>query len=77
MSERGNSHTSERENSCWRSYFPSLGFTVAIGAHYISEEVAWFSPLCFPRGKYLCILSLVFIDVHVILSVKDPKIMLS
>ena len=28
-----------------------LGFTAAIGAHYISEEVAGFSPLWFPRGK--------------------------
>ena len=35
-----------------------LGFTAAIGTHSISEEVAGFSPLWFPRGKYLCILSL-------------------
>ena len=34
------------------------GFTVAIGAHSISEEVVGFSPLWFPRGKYLCLLSL-------------------
>ena len=27
------------------------GFTVAIGAHSISEEVAGFSPLWFPQGK--------------------------
>ena len=44
-----------------------LGFTFAIGAHSISEEFAGFSPLCFPRGKYLCLLSLVIIFVHVIL----------
>ena len=31
----------------------------------------------FPEENYLCLLSLVFIDVHVILSVKDPKIMLA
>ena len=31
--------------------FVSLGFTFAIGSHSISEEVAWFSPLCFPQGK--------------------------
>ena len=29
----------------------SLGFTAAIGAHSISEEVAGFSPLWLPRGK--------------------------
>ena len=27
-----------------------LGFTAAIGAHSISEEVVGFSPLWFPRG---------------------------
>ena len=48
----------------------SLGFTAAIGAHSVPEEVAGFSPLWFPRGKSLCLLSLVFIVVHVILSDK-------
>ena len=51
-----------------------LGFTVAIGAHSISEEVAEFSPLWFPRGKFF--VSLVSCVVHVILSVKDPKIIM-
>ena len=37
----------------------SLVFTAAIGAHSISEEVAGFYPLWFPRGKPLCLLSLV------------------
>ena len=37
----------------------SLGFTATIGAYSISKEVAGFSPLCFPQGKYLCSLSLV------------------
>ena len=32
----------------------------AIGANSISEEVVGFSPLWFPRGKYLCSLSYVF-----------------
>ena len=41
----------EREH-LWRSSFMSLGFTFAIGAHSISKEVAGFSPLCFPRGKF-------------------------
>ena len=53
------------------------GFTTSIGAHYISEEVAGFSPLWFPRGKFfMSLVSCVFIDVHVILSVKDPKIIM-
>ena len=51
-----------------------LGFT--FGADSISKEVVGFSPLWFPRGKYLCLLSLVFIVVHVILLVKDPKIIM-
>ena len=70
MSERESSHTSERENSYSRSYFLPLGFTTSIGAHSISEEVAGFSPLWFPRGKSLCLLPLVIIVVHVILSDK-------
>ena len=36
-----------------------LGFTFSIGVHSISEEVAGFSPLWFPQGKCLCLLSLV------------------
>ena len=28
------------------------GFTTAIGAHSISEEVVGFSPLWFPQGKF-------------------------
>ena len=41
-----------------------LGF--AFGTDYISEEVEVFSPLWFPRGKYLCSLSLVidFFDCY-------------
>ena len=42
-----------------------LGFTFATGAHYISEEVARFSPLWFPREKLF--VSLMIIAVHVIL----------
>ena len=50
--------------------FIILGFTFAIGAHSISEEITGFSPLWFPREKCLCLLSLVLIVVHVILSDK-------
>ena len=35
-----------------------LGFT--FGVDSISEEVAGFSPLWFPQGKSLCLLSLMF-----------------
>ena len=46
------------------------------GADSISEEVAGFSPLWFPRGKFFVSCLLCFIAVHVILSVKDPKIIM-
>ena len=54
-----------------------LGFTAAIGAHYISKKVVGIYNYGFPEENSLCLLSLVFIVVHVILSVKDPKIMLA
>ena len=69
MSERRSAHASERDQLS-KIIFMSLGFTAAIGAHSVSEEVAGFSPLWFPRGKSLCLLSLVIIVVHVILSDK-------
>ena len=47
-----------------------LGFTFSTGAHYISKEVAGFSPLWFPKEKYLCLLSLVIIVVHFIVPNK-------
>ena len=59
-----------RERTVVGDHFLSLGFTTTIGAHYTSKEVEGFSPLWFPRGKYLCLLSLVIISVHVILSDK-------
>ena len=51
--------TQVRERKTIGDHLLSLGFTAAIGAHSISEEVAGFSPLWFPRGKSLCLLSLV------------------
>ena len=45
-------------------------FTAAIDAHSISKEVVGFYPLWFPLGKSLCLLSIVIIVVHVILSDK-------
>ena len=51
-----------------------LGFTFC--ADSISEEVVGFSPLWFPRGKFCVSCLLCFIAVHVILSNKDPKIIM-
>ena len=56
--------------------FVSLGLIFSIGAHSMSEEIVGFSPLWFLEENSLCLLSLVFIVVHVILSVKDPKIIM-
>ena len=51
------------------------GFT--FGVDSISEEVVGFSPLWFPRGKFfVSLVSCVFIVVHIILLVKDPKIIM-
>ena len=49
MSERGSANTSERDLSEIISMFSSFNFSIS--AHSISEEVAGFSPLWFPRGK--------------------------
>ena len=47
------------------------------GADSIFEEVAGFSPLWFPQGKYFVFLvSCVFIAMHFIISIKDPKIIM-
>ena len=57
-----------RERAAVEDHLYYLGFTFATSAQSISEEVAGFSPLWFPQGKSLCLLSLVIIVVHVILS---------
>ena len=52
MSEREVALSSEREKEkLYRSSLCFSGFTAAIGAHFISEEVAGFSRLWFPQGK--------------------------
>ena len=53
-----------------------LGFTTAIGAHYIFEEVAGFSPLWFPRGKFFVSLVTCVLLLCMLFSVKDPKIIM-
>ena len=57
-----------------RDHLTILGFTFSVDS--ISEEVVGFSPLWFPRGKLFVSCLLCFIAVHVILSVKDPKIII-
>ena len=52
-----------------------LGFT--FGADSISEEVVGFYYFMVSQRKILCVSCLLcFIAVHVILSVKDPKIIM-
>ena len=46
------------------------------GVDSISEEVAGFSPLWFPSGKFFVSLVSCVYCYHVILSVKDPKIVM-
>ena len=71
MRERGLARTSEREREQLSNIiFILLGFTFATGSHSISEEFTRFYPLWFPQRKYLCLLSLVIIGVHVNLSDK-------
>ena len=68
MSERGSAGTSERYQLS-EIIFMFLGFTFSTGAHSISKEVAGFSPLWFPRGKSLCLFSIV-IDYYACYSLR-------
>ena len=71
------------KRSCWdkretaavgRSY---LCFLVLLLVLILSlRKLRGFLLYGFPEENYLCLLSLVFIVVHVILSVKDPKIIM-
>ena len=67
MSERGSFGTSERDQLS-EIIFMFSGFTAPIGAHSISEEVTIFFLYVFQEENYLCLLSLVIVAVHVILS---------
>ena len=75
MSEREVVGTRERDYYCREIILLFLGFT--FGADSISKEFEGFSPLLFSRGKFFVpLVSCVFIAVHVILSVKEPKIIM-
>ena len=53
------------------------GFIAAIDAHSISEEVARFSPLWFPRGKFfVSLVSCVSLLCMFFSQLKDPKIIM-
>ena len=69
MSEREVALSSERkrEREVVEIIFMFSGFTAAIGAHSISEEVLGFLLYGFTEENCLCLLYLVFIVVHVIL----------
>ena len=56
----------ERETSTVGSASYCFG-VLPFCADSISEEVTGFSPLWFPQGKYLCLLYLVIIVMHVVL----------
>ena len=58
MREKNLAQVTEREQLL-EIMFLSLGLTTSISAHSIFEEVVGFSPLLFPRGKSLCLLSIV------------------
>ena len=78
MSERGEVISSEREKQkLWRS---SLCFWVLLLPLVLIlslRKLQGFHLYGFPEENSLCLLSLVFTDVHVILSVKYPKLMLA
>ena len=71
MSERRGAHTSEREREQLSEIIVVFfGFTFAIGTHSISDEFGGFLLYGFQKENYLCLLSLMIIVVHVILSYK-------
>ena len=76
MSERGEAlSVREREAAAvGRSYyyFSVLPLVLILSL----RKLRGFLLYGFPEGNSLCLLSLVFIVVHVILSIKDPKIIM-
>ena len=69
MSERGSDGTSERDQ-LWEIIFMFLGFTLLLVLILSLRKLQGFLLYGFLDEKYLCILSLVIIYVHVILSDK-------
>ena len=78
MSERGESLSSVRERTSYGDhlfYFRVLLLPLVLILSL--RKLQGFLLYGFPEENSLCLLSLVFIVVHVILSVKDPKIILA
>ena len=67
MSERGSAHTSERENNCWRSYLCLWVLLLPLVLILSLRKLRGFVLYGFLEEISLCLLSLGFIDVLVIL----------
>ena len=79
MSEREVVLSSERERErekLWRSYLCFQVLLLPLVLILSLRKLQGFLLYGFPEENSLCLLSLVFIVVHVILSVKDPKIIM-
>ena len=64
----------ERDKS-YGDHLTVLGFSILVLILYL-RKLHGFLLYGFPEENYLCLLSLFFIVVHVILSVKYPKIIM-
>ena len=77
MSERGEALSSERERTPIGDHLYCLWVLLLPLVLILSLRKLWgFLFYGFPEENSLCLLSLVFISMHVILSVKDPKIIM-
>ena len=78
MSERGEALSSEREreNNYGDHLFYLWVLLLPLVLILSLRNLRGFLLYDFPEENSLCLLSLVFIAMHVILSVKDPKIIL-
>ena len=66
--------------TCSKEVSPSKWLAINIKVILSSTAISCVLITCLlqvPEENSLCLLSLVFIDVHVIISVKDPKILLA
>ena len=76
MSEREEAGIIERDNCCWRSSLCFYVLLLPLVLILSLRNLRGFLLYGFPEENSLCLLSLVFIVVHLILSVKDPKIIM-
>ena len=77
MSERGEDLSSVRERKRCGDHLFYFQVLLLLLVLILSRRMLWgFLLYGFPKENSLCLLSLMFIDVHVILLVKDPKIIM-